>query len=59
MFTEWMVTNKIDEMGKSLLYADFQSKFIEMEVKEECEINWQNNLCVSNCKRVVLLMPIA
>ncbi|KAH7665981.1 DNA helicase protein [Dioscorea alata] len=27
MFIEWMVTNKIDERGRSLLYADFPTKF--------------------------------
>ncbi|KAH7679023.1 DNA helicase protein [Dioscorea alata] len=27
MFTEWMVTNKIDERGRSFIYANFPTKF--------------------------------
>ncbi|XP_039138709.1 uncharacterized protein LOC120276027 [Dioscorea cayenensis subsp. rotundata] len=55
MFTEWMATNDIDERGRSLLYADFPTKFTWYKKEKK----WKYRMNGRSIGRIIYIHPAA
>ena len=55
MFTEWMAINELDQRGRSLLYANFPTKFTCHSKQKK----WEYRMGGKSIGRIIYVYPCA